>query len=42
MMYQVIRRKPTARQLYADKLVAEKVLAPMSRGHGRAVPQRPG
>jgi 2-oxoglutarate dehydrogenase E1 component len=26
MMYQVIRRKPTARQLYADRLVAEGVL----------------
>jgi 2-oxoglutarate dehydrogenase E1 component len=25
-MYQVIRKKPTARQLYADKLVAERVL----------------
>jgi 2-oxoglutarate dehydrogenase E1 component len=26
LMYQVIRRKPTARQLYADRLVAEGVL----------------
>ena len=26
LMYQVIRKKPTARQLYADKLVAEGVL----------------
>jgi 2-oxoglutarate dehydrogenase E1 component len=27
LMYQVIRKKPTARQLYADKLVAEGVLS---------------
>ncbi len=27
VMYQVIRKKPTARQLYADKLLAERVLA---------------
>jgi 2-oxoglutarate dehydrogenase E1 component len=27
LMYQVIRKKPTARQLYADKLVAEGVIA---------------
>src|SRR5258708_37797344 len=26
LMYQVIRKKPTARQIYADKLVAEGVL----------------
>ena len=26
LMYQVIRKKPTARQLYADKLAAEGVL----------------
>jgi 2-oxoglutarate dehydrogenase E1 component len=28
LMYQVIRKKPTVRQLYADKLAAEGVLAP--------------
>ena len=28
LMYQVIRKKPTARQLYADKLAADGVLAP--------------
>ncbi len=28
LMYQVIRKKPTARQLYADKLSAENVLTP--------------
>ena len=27
LMYQVIRKKPTARKLYADKLVSEGVLA---------------
>ena len=28
LMYQVIRRKPTARQMYAERLVAEGVMAP--------------
>ena len=32
LMYQVIRKKPTVRQLYADKLAAEGVI---SRGRGR-------
>ena len=32
LMYQVIRKKPTARQLYADKLAAEGVLARGRRG----------
>ena len=27
VMYQVIRKKPTARQIYADKLLAERVLS---------------
>ena len=32
VMYQVIRKKPTARQFYADKLVAEGVLSAADAG----------
>lgn len=35
LMYQVIRQKPTTRQLYAERLVAEKLL-PMSEADGMA------
>ncbi len=41
LMYQVIRKKPTVRQLYADKLAAEGVLTPAEAdGDDGAVPRR--
>ena len=43
LMYQVIRKKPTVRQLYADKLAAEGVLeAAEAAAHDGAVPRRSG
>jgi 2-oxoglutarate dehydrogenase E1 component len=42
LMYQIIRKKPTVRQMYAEKLQAEGVLtAPRGRRDDRAIPQWP-
>ncbi len=42
LMYQVIRKKPTVRQLYTDKLVAEGVLErERGRRHDRSIPCGP-
>ncbi len=42
VMYATIRKKPTTRQLYADRLVAEGVIAAGDAGSARrAVPSRP-
>ena len=42
VMYQTIRKHPTTRQLYAERLVAEGVLAAGdAAAHGRAVPHGP-